>query len=349
MRIVVAGAGPAGLCFAMCMKARRPSAVISVFDRRPSDQTYGWGITLPAATVSALEPVNRDAAASIVQSSASWRHVHIWHHGRRVEITGTSLLGIERLELLRILAARCRAMDVELRFDTAVDPTSPQDADLFVAADGARSSHRAARPRAFKTSAREGHNRYVWLGTPHRFDGLAFCLAESEHGPFVGHGYPMSNEASTFIVECGNQTWERARFAERSSEDAAAYLARVFADALDGHGLQFHHALRWSRFLHVANDAWHDARMVLIGDAAHSLHFSVGSGTMLAIEDALFLSDCLAEAPTITEAVIAFEDARKPVIDSYLALEELTVGRLERLDTLVPLEPLQLAFTLLSR
>jgi 2-polyprenyl-6-methoxyphenol hydroxylase-like FAD-dependent oxidoreductase len=349
MRVAVVGGGPAGLCFGMLMKLRRPSADVTVIERGGRDKTYGWGITLPRRTISQLEPVDSTTAREITDQSVTWDQIHVFHCGRRVEIAGTRLLGISRLVLLNILRGRCRAVGVRLEFESAVEPTSLPDCDLLVVADGARSSVRGSFASDFGTSSREGRNRYVWLGTPHVFEGLAFCVAQTEHGPLVAHGYPFSPEASTFVVECGDDTWQNAGLAERSSEDTFQYLASVFVESLCGRPLLFRRSGRWTRFVHVRNERWYRDRMVLIGDAAHAVHFSVGSGTMLALEDAITLVASLDEYSDVPAALRRFEQARKPILETFQTLEQVTVARLERMHQFVTLEPLELAYQLLSR
>jgi anthraniloyl-CoA monooxygenase len=349
MRIVVAGGGPAGLSFAMLMKIRRPSVEIVVRERRLPGDTYGWGITLPVRTVTRLGALDEPAAAEITRRSASWDRMSVFRLGRRVDMTGMRLIGISRLTLLEILQARCRDLGVTLEFGCAVDPAAPPACDLLVAADGARSALRQARGQEFGTVMREGANRYVWLFTPRRFEGLGFCFVDTEHGPLVAHAYPFGSAASTFVVECGPETWTRAALEERSGEDTCAWLATVFSDALAGQPLVFQRELRWARFVHVAIEAWSSGRMVLIGDAAHAIHFSVGSGTMLALEDADELSAGLAASDDIASALHAFGTARAEAIEEFRAIEDITVPRLEHLDQLRDQEPLALALRLLSR
>ena len=349
MRVVVAGGGPAGLCFGMLMKLRRPSTDVTVIERGRADETYGWGITLPRRTISQLEPVDSTTAREITSRSVTWDQIHVFHCGRRVDMAGTRLLGISRVALLDILRGRCQALGVRLEFESAVEPASLPDCDLLVVADGARSAVRGAFASDFGTSSHEGRNRYVWLGTPRVFAGLSFCVAQTGHGPLVGHGYPFSADASTFVVECGDDTWHNAGLAERSSEDTLQYLASVFAEPLRGRELLFRGPVRWTRFVHVNNERWHHDQMVLIGDAAHAVHFSVGSGTMLGLEDAITLVDSLEEYAGLPAAFQQFEQARKPILETFQSLEQVTVGRLERMHQFVTLEPLELAYQLLSR
>jgi anthraniloyl-CoA monooxygenase len=349
MNIVVAGGGPAGLCTAMLLKQRRPGDRVTVFERdRPGD-TYGWGITLPRRMLARLEAIEPATAGTVVERSVTWNEIQVFHRGRRVEITGMPLLGIARVTLLQILQQRCGTLGVDLRFGGVIDPAALPDCDLLVIADGAGSATRRPFEDDFGTTRRAGRNRYTWLGTPCVFAGLTLALAENAEGHFTAHAYPYSPESSTFIVECSEETWQRAAFGSRSSEETCAYLAPVFAECLRGEPLQFRRAVRWATFTHVSNEHWRRARMVLVGDAAHAIHFSVGSGTILAMDDAIALVEQLEGGGDVDAALEAFEDSRKPVIASFAELERTTVARLERMHHFAELEPLELAYLLLSR
>jgi anthraniloyl-CoA monooxygenase len=349
LKVVVAGGGPAGLSFSMLLKQRHPDSAITVVERdRPGD-TYGWGITLPRRMLSRFEGVEPATVKAVLAGSVTWSEIQVFHRGRRVEIHGMPLLGIARVTLLEILRRRCEELGVDLRFGALIDPASLPDYDLLVIADGAGSGTRGAFEPEFGTTRRAGRNRYTWLGTPLAVAGLTLALAEHADGLFIAHAYPFSRDASTFIVECGEETWQRARFDRRSSEDCCAYLAAVFSECLRGQPLLFRRSVRWAAFTHVQNEHWRRERMVLLGDAAHAIHFSVGSGTMLAMDDAMGLVEQLEPGRDVTEALEAFERARQPVIAGFVELERTTVARLERMQDFADLEPLELAYLLLSR
>ncbi len=349
MKVVVVGGGPAGLCFGMLMKQRCAADDLTIIERGRAGDAYGWGITLPRRMMARLEAAAPAAADAIIRQSVTWDEVHVFHRGRRVDIAGSRLLGISRATLLRILQERCEALGVRLLFGTTVDPRALPECDLLVVADGAASLLRGSFPDDFRTTSRAGLNRYTWLGTTRACKGLTLAFAPSADGLFMAHAYPFSEEASTFIVECAEETWRKAALGEKSSAEACDYLANVFAAWLDGAPLLFRRSVRWASFIHVRNERWHRERTVLIGDAAHAVHFSVGSGTMLAIDDAIGLVEQLEAGSVLSAALERFEHTRKPVLEIVQALEHTTVARLERMEEFMHLEPLELAFLLLSR
>ena len=349
MKVFVAGGGPAGLCFASFLKAHRPECGIRVAERTRPQETYGWGITLPRRTLEQLDGGDGRVAAAVRAASVAWDRIEIHHDGRRVRLSGTPLLGIARSALLEILVRRCRELDVAIDFDTSVGAEAAPACDLLAIADGAHSAIRSSSAAEFGTATRSGRNRYVWLGTSCVLAGLTLSLASTDEGVFIGHGYPFSEAASTFIVECSEATWERAGLDGLSGEQACDRLAAIFEQTLEGHPLLFRRAPRWDRFTHVTNERWHAGHRVLLGDAAHAVHFSVGSGTMLAIQDARALADALAQHAEPAGAFAEYEEARRPAVAGLLALERASVARLERIQSYVHLEPLALAYELLSR
>ena len=345
---MIVGGGPAGLCASIFLKESR-SCDVTVFERDEPGETYGWGITLPQRTVTKLERTHRVLADELRRQSVAWDRIHVFHRGRRVEIAGTGLLGISRAGLLRALHQSCRDAGVQLRFDANVSPGAVPDCDMLICADGANSLMRASRIAEFGTSVRAGYNRYVWLGTPRLFEGLSLIIAQGDAGVFVAHAYPYSPTSSTFIVECGPETWANANMNTMSAHDTCEYLARLFREPLQGHPVVAREPLRWNTFAHVTNACWSHEHIVLTGDAAHAVHFSVGSGTMLAIEDAMTLASTLGRHAMLSSALMEFQAEREAVMESYRALEQVTVARLERMQSFIELEPLELAYQLLSR
>lgn len=298
----------------------------------PSAGDLRLGITLPRRTLEQLDGGDGSVAAAVREASVAWDRIQIHHAGRRVELSGTPLRGIARSALLEILVRRCRDPDVAIEFDTSVGAEAVRACDLLAIADGAHSAIRASSAAESGTATRSRRNRYGWLGTSRVLAGLTLSLARTDQGVFIGHGSPFSETASTFIVECSGETWERAGLDGLPGEQASTG-SPPSSQTLEGHPLLFRRAPRLDRFTHVSNDRWHTGRRALLGDAAHAVHFSVGPGTMLAIQDAL----------------AAYEEERRPAVAGLVALERASVGRLARIQAYVHLEPLALAYELLSR
>lgn len=348
MRTVIVGGGPAGLCAALLLKQQNPGGRVTVIERHREGETYGWGITLPRRTADLLASSDRALAAGLVERSVAWNEVRLIHRGLGVRISGTPLLGIARATLLELFVGRCREAGVELRFGTRVEPPFEPDCDLLVIAEGAHGILRRQHAADFGTVSEEYPTYFVWLGTPRLFPSLSLGFEQTPEGLLTAHCYPFSASASTFIVECRGDTLQRAGLAGRTSADTCTWLAAAFADLLQGERLLFHHMVAWRRFMRVKSARWRRGRTVLVGDAAHALHFSVGSGTLLAIEDAVALAASLGECQSIDAALDCFESGRQDALHAYFQMERRMLDKLERAAELVRLEPLQLAYAFLA-
>jgi anthraniloyl-CoA monooxygenase len=333
----------------MLVKKKRPAWEVCVVERRARHATYGWGITLPRQTLTQLSHADPEAADAVTRCAVAWDRIQLFHRGRRVELSGMPLLGVSRLALLDVLLGRCEALGVRLMFDSPISLDPLPACDLLAIADGARSEMRRSFAPEFGTSVRHDVNPYAWLATPRVLASLTFSFVTTEHGVFAGHGYPFSADRSTFIVECSAETLQKAGLLRMSSHEAGAYLAAVFADTLSGEPLLFRHSLRWEYFAHVGNQRWRRPGMVLLGDAAHAIHFSVGSGTMLAIHDAIALAASLDRGPDIESAVDDYENERRSAATDFYELETASVSRLRAVAANMDMEPLDLAYLLLSR
>src|SRR4030095_7788505 len=314
VRINVLGAGPAGLYFSLLMMRRDPAHRITVFERDAADDTFGWGIVFSERTLAFLRDRDEPTFTAIAAASQTWDNVDVVHRGEKVSIHGNGFSGIARLTFLNILQRRCRELGVDLRFRTPItDLADLSDSDLLLGADGANSLVRRHHAYFCQPSVEVRLNRYVWLGTPRLFHGLVMIFRSNEHGLFIAHAYKFSPTTSTFIVECSPETWARAGFDRLNDLDTCRYLARVFRDDLDGEPLLSNNFVKWVNFPLVRNRRWHHGRTVLAGDAAHTAHFSIGSGTKLALEDAIALADALGHpGRPLPAALAAYEAARKP-------------------------------------
>ena len=349
MKLNIIGGGPAGLYFALLMKKQDAAHEITVFERNAPDDTFGWGVVFSDKTLSYLRDSDGPSYRSITQSFATWDNVDVVHRDEKITIRGNKFSGIARIKLLNILQARCEQLGVNLRFRAEVtDVDQFLDCDLLVGADGINSAVRERFRAAFQPELGAGANKYVWYGTRQLFHGLTLTFRTSEAGIFAAHSYKFDQSTSTFIVECDAETWARAGFADKSDAETRAYLAGVFARDLGGHELLSNNS-KWINFVLVKNRRWHHRHVVLLGDALHTAHFSIGSGTKLALEDAIALARCFGEGLRVGEALAEFERRRRPVIEEYQRAAYESLVWFEHARDYMHLDPLRLAYALMTR
>ncbi len=290
MKISILGGGPAGLYFALLMKKQNPSHQITIVEQNPSGATYGWGVVFSDRALSFLKDSDPVSYADIEAHLRIWDDLTLVQKGERVRIDGSAYAGISRLTLLRILQDHCRRHGVEMRFETRlVDLSLFADCDLLVGADGVNSIVRQHYAEDFQPSTRQLSNHYIWYGTHQLFETLSLIFSSYRGGAFVAHCYPYSETTSTFIVECDAQTWIQAGFDSMSDAESRAYCEQVFKENLGGHPL-LPNKPAWLTFKVVTNQNWSAHNVVLLGDALRTVHFSIGSGTRMALEDAIALS-----------------------------------------------------------
>lgn len=314
------GAGPAGLLFSLLIKRRFPRWEVRVTEQNPADATFGFGVVFSEGALAFLERDAPDLHASLAARMQSWPIQRIVHRGERVDVDGSGFAAIGRLELLRLLQALARDAGVRLEYGRRIDSLAELGAaDLIVGADGVNSTVRHSREAEFGTGVEWLNNRFAWYGVALPFECLTLTFRESEWGAFVAHHYRYSATMSTFIVECDAATWCRAGLDRASDAESRALCECVFADDLGGRPLVSNKSI-WRRFPLLRNERWHAGNAVLIGDALRTMHFSIGSGTRAAFEDAIALERALAEVgEAVPEALARFEHARRPVVEKLHA------------------------------
>jgi anthraniloyl-CoA monooxygenase len=350
MKITIIGGGPAGLYFAILMKKADAAHDITVYERNGPDDTFGWGVVFSGKTLRNLQAADPESHAEIARDFAIWDNVEVVHREEKISIHGNSFSGIARLRLLKILQHRCEQLGIAIRFRTEISDLAARarECDLLVGADGVNSTVRNAFTEEFRPDLSVRPNKYIWYGTSQLFHGLTLTFRESDAGVFAAHSYKFSPDTSTFIVECDADTWTKAGFAEMSDERTLDYVARVFALDLHGHQLLSNNS-KWINFVLVKNANWYFANVVLLGDALHTAHFSIGSGTKLAMEDAIALKECFNETTDPDQALPRFQKLRKPVIEDYQAAAYESMRWFEQARNYIHLSPMELAYSLMKR
>jgi len=319
MRIAILGAGPAGLYLSFLLKRRRPEADITVIEQNPADATFGFGVVFSDRALEFLREDDEPTYAAIVPQTESWNDITLVHRGERIVIDGVGFAAIGRLKLLQLLQKRALSVGIAPIYRRTVDTLDELTGfDLIVGADGVNSLVRRTHPEQFGASVCYLSNRFAWFGTGKRFETLTQTFIATDLGHFNAHHYRFTPDLSTFIVEVDEPTFERAGFAKMSEQDARAVCERVFAGALGGHPLISNNSI-WRRFPLVHNERWSCGNHVLLGDALHTAHFSIGSGTRLAMEDAIALDKALATHKDLPAALHAYEAARRPILDKLVA------------------------------
>ena len=350
MRINIIGGGPAGLYFAILMKKTHPAHEITVYERNGPDDTFGWGVVFSGKTLANLRAADGESHSEITRAFEAWDNVDVVHGDGKISIRGNSFSGIARLQLLKILQRRCEQLGIQLLFRTEVEDIDSLrgSCDLLVAADGVNSTTRRQYSGHFDPGLDLRPNRYIWYGTNRLFHGLTLTFRENEDGVFAAHSYKFNKTTSTFIIECDQQTWETAGFAAMSDEQTRNYLEKVFQKDLNKAPLLSNKS-SWINFLLVKNSRWFFENLVLLGDSLHTAHFSIGSGTKLALEDAIALHQCFGKTGKVEDALSRFELVRKPVIEEYQAAAYESMRWFENARQCMNLSPIELAYALMTR
>jgi anthraniloyl-CoA monooxygenase len=352
VRTVCIGGGPAGLFFSILMKAARPQAEIAVYERNRADDTFGWGVVFSDQTLGNIAAADPPTYERIVADFVRWDDIDVHYRGRTIRAGGQGFAGIARKRLLRILQERAASLGVELHFESEADDAAHAGADLLVIADGANSPTRRKYAERFGTTLEPRRNRYVWLGTHQRFDAFTFAFEETPQGWFQVHAYQFDADTGTVIVECREETWRAAGLDRATTAESIAFCEKLFARYLGGHGLMSnaaHLKNPWVSFVQVGNARWFDGNKVLLGDAAHTAHFSIGSGTKLALEDAIGLVRALERNPDRERAFTEYESERRVEVLRLQNAARNSTEWFENVARYANLEPEQFAYSLLTR
>lgn len=356
MKVAVLGGGPAGLYFAISMKLRDAAHEVVVFERNKPDDTFGWGVVLSDETLDNLAENDAKSAAAIREHFAYWDDIAVIHKGVRTLSTGHGFCGIGRMRLLVLLQERARELGVDLRFQTEVDDTEKlmADYDLVIAADGLNSRTRSKFAEHFHPDVDTRKCKFVWLGTKQKFDGaFTFIFEKTEHGWVWAHAYQFDPDTATFIVECTQETWEKFGFGEMSQQESIAVCERIFKDHLGGHALMTNanhiRGSAWINFPRVLCERWSYKNLALMGDAAATAHFSIGSGTKLALESAIAMADYLHSEPTLEAAFTKYEDARRLEVLRLQSAARNSMEWFEEVERYLDLDPVQFNYSLLTR
>ncbi|MEU5317833.1 FAD-dependent monooxygenase [Streptomyces sp. NPDC021056] len=352
MKVACVGGGPAGLYLSILLKRQDPSHDITVYERDPEGSTYGWGVTYWRGLLDKLHEHDPETARAVEEHSVRWNDGVAHVRDLTTRHRGDEGHGIGRHRFLELLATRARELGVRLEFEYAVTPENLPDADLVVAGDGVHSALRTAHAGHFGTEVRAGRNHYAWLGTTKVFDAFTFGFVETDHGWIWCYGYGFGPDRSTCVIECAPETWSGLGLDRADEAEGLTLLEKLFADVLDGHSLigrpGADGGAQWLNFRTLTNRTWSRGNLVLIGDAAHTTHYSIGAGTTLALEDAIVLAAALREHTELPQALARYERQRKAELLSVQSAARYSAQWYENLPRYIHLPPQQM-FALLGQ
>lgn len=349
MKVAIIGGGPAGLYAAILLKKQRPSADVIVYERNRADDTFGFGVVFSDATLDNFEKHDLPSYRRITQEFAYWDDIAVHFRGTVHRVGGNGFCGCSRQKLLLILQERARELGVSLHFEVDIDDESRfADADLILLADGVNSRFREKYAEHFQPEVDLRTNKFAWMGSTRPLDAFTFIFQETEWGPFIAHAYQYEAGHSTWIFETDPETFEHAGLTGLNETQSAARMAEIFGWFLDGHKLLTNRSM-WRNFPMIRSKRWVKGNMVLLGDAKASAHFSIGSGTKLAMEDAIALADAMAKAPDIKAALDVYEQGRREEVEKTQHAADVSLVWFEHVDRFWDFDPVQFAFGVMTR
>jgi anthraniloyl-CoA monooxygenase len=349
MKVEIIGGGPAGLYFAILAKRRFPEWNIHVTERNGRNDTFGWGVVFSDRTLDKLKEHDSISAETIIDNFEVWENVEVVHKNKHIFIGGNRFSGISRLVMLNILQDRAESLGVNLTFNKELrDLDEVAGADLVIVADGVNSFFRKKYSEYFEPDLSVRSNKYIWYGTNQLFNALTLTLRENADGIFASHSYKFNKTTSTFVVECDPETWKKAGFESMNDAETRSYLEQVFVDDLGGNPLLSNKST-WINFLLVKNRKWVHDNIVILGDAAATAHFSIGSGTKLALEEAIALFHSFENHHDVKEALTNYETTHKPIVEEYQQLAYDSLLLFENLKDIRDLAPIEMAYKMMTR
>lgn len=351
MKVAILGAGPAGLYAGYLLKTRLGTDTeVSIFEQNPADATWGFGVVFSQRALEFLKRDDRETHDFILSHMEQWDDMHINTQDTTIRVDGVSFAAIGRLELLLLLQQRAKSVGVEPEFNRAVKSVDElQGYDLIIAADGVNSLIRNTYEKEFGTKIEFHPNRFLWYGTTKSFKTLTQTFKENEQGNFTAHHYRYAKNMSTFLIETDSTTFNCGNFESMASDTAQKYFEELFAAELDGHPIIQNNS-HWRNFPKMTQETWWHKNMVLTGDALHTAHFSIGSGTRLAMEDVIELVNCLCEFPNaITRALRQYEQRRRPIVETIVNAANTSLDWYTDFGEHMKAEPYEFVYNYLKR